>query len=123
MTMIPITTPLEKGQSMGRPYLFTSENYPYWKRRIDMFIQAHDTNVRTVILEGPYVPIKTVDHRLVLKPRKDWDDKDRKLIQLNGKVVNILYYVLRPKAFNRVIMCENAKEIWDILETLHEGTT
>ncbi|EOX94433.1 Uncharacterized protein TCM_004012 [Theobroma cacao] len=84
MTMIPITTPLEKGQSMGRPYLFTSENYPYWKRRIDMFIQAHDTNVRTVILEGPYVPIKTVDHS-----EREKELKEKKKQQAKGITLKV----------------------------------
>lgn len=38
------------------------------------------------------------------------------------KTMNILFCGLNVEEFNRVSMCANAKEIWDTLETTHEGT-
>ena len=36
--------------------------------------------------------------------------------------MNILYCGLNPNEYNRISLCESAKEIWDELEVAHEGT-
>lgn len=42
---------------------------------------------------------------------------------LNGaKAVNILYCGLNADKFNRISICKNTENIWDILEITHNGT-
>ncbi|KAL4346635.1 hypothetical protein GQ457_17G014710 [Hibiscus cannabinus] len=36
--------------------------------------------------------------------------------------MHILQFALGPKEFAKVSSCDNAKEIWDKLEVVHEGT-
>jgi len=39
------------------------------------------------------------------------------------RVLNILFCDLDSNEFNYVFACDTCKEVWDILETAHEGTS
>ena len=41
---------------------------------------------------------------------------------MNANAMHILYCGLEPNEYNRISMCELAKEIWDKLEMAHKGT-
>ena len=56
------------------------------------------------------------------KSENEWDEVDKKMAQLNVKVMNILYCALDVNEFNRISVCTSAKEIWDRLEVTYEGT-
>ncbi|XP_017973176.1 PREDICTED: uncharacterized protein LOC108661381 [Theobroma cacao] len=81
-----------------------------------------DLDVWNVILNSPHVHYKEVEGKLRVKSRKEWSDKDKKLIQTNCKASNSLLCALNVSQFNKLSMCENAKRIWDTLETSYEGT-
>ncbi|XP_009781902.1 uncharacterized protein [Nicotiana sylvestris] len=68
------------------------------------FILAEDLKLWDEICDGPFVPIKTVGEGTVTVPktRKDYMNANRKAIEKNFK---------------------SAKEIWEALQTAHEGTT
>ena len=34
--------------------------------------------------------------------------------------MNLLYYALSPTEFNRILGCNTTKEIWDMLQLIHE---
>ena len=53
----------------------------------------------------------TLSITLSLKCERDWDDNDKKLAQLNTKVMNVLYYALGVNEFNKISICSSAKEI------------
>ncbi|XP_022889006.1 uncharacterized protein LOC111404428 [Olea europaea var. sylvestris] len=57
--------------------------------------------------------LKSLDERV-------WDE----LIDCNwnSKGLHALFMSVSPEEFRRVLMCETAKEVWDILEIMHEGT-
>ena len=59
---------------------------------------------------------------MILKSEADWDDHDKKMAQLNTKVVNILYCALDVNEFNRISTCTSAKKIQNRLEVTHEET-
>ena len=59
---------------------------------------------------------------MVPKPKQEWDELNKKKVQLNGKVVYILQCVIDRNEFNCVWKCKLAKEIWRLLENTHEGT-
>ena len=40
---------------------------------------------------------------------------------MNANAMNILFCTLDSNEFNKICTCELAKEIWDKLETIHEG--
>ena len=113
-----------EGQSLTRPPLFNGDNYPYWKKRMENFIQSVDLDMWDIILDGPHV-ITTADEggRLIEKPKAQYTDNDKKKVQLNHKAMNTLLCSLTEKEFSRVQLCENAKKVWDTLKNTYEGTT
>jgi hypothetical protein len=46
----------------------------------------------------------------------------KKLLYMDTKAINTLYYALSISEFNRIISCWKAKDIWHALEVTHEGT-
>ena len=60
---------------------------------------------------------------MILKPRADWSDDDKKKVGYNAKAKNIITCALCAEEFFRVSNCKSAKEMWDILQETHEGTT
>ncbi|XP_075097895.1 uncharacterized protein LOC142175215 [Nicotiana tabacum] len=89
------------------------------------FIMAEDSELWDVICNGLFVPMKTVDEgtATVLKTRKEYNDADIKAIEKNFRAKKILACGIRPDEYNRISACQSAKEIWEALQTAHEGTT
>jgi len=56
------------------------------------------------------------------KPKADWSDEDKKKVQYDLKAHNILISSLGVNEYHSVSHCKTAKDMWDALETLHEGT-
>ena len=64
--------------SKHRAPFFTGTDYPYWKARMTWFLQSTDLNVWDVIEDDPTFPTKLVDGVLVPKPKKEWNEFDRR---------------------------------------------
>ena len=78
-----------------------------------------------VMLDGPTIPMKNgIDGTTqVPKDRKEWNVADKLAIQNNAKAKKILICGIGPDEYNRISSCQDAKSIWKILQTAHEGTT
>ncbi|XP_019236240.1 PREDICTED: uncharacterized protein LOC109216534 [Nicotiana attenuata] len=78
-----------------------------------------------VICDGPYVPTKNLGDPPIAIPktRKEFNDADRKAIEKNFRAKKILVCGIGPDEYNRISACQSAKEIWEALQTAHEGTT
>ncbi|GKV43996.1 hypothetical protein SLEP1_g51226 [Rubroshorea leprosula] len=72
---------------------------------------------------GPYMPMKVVGESEVPKEEIEWNDEDLVKIMINNKAINMLQCALNPMEFHRVSRCDMAKEMWDMLEVTHEGTS
>ena len=57
--LVPYT--LFEGQFTTRPPFFNGENYPYWKKRMRIFIQSTDYAMWKIIVSGLEVPKKIVE--------------------------------------------------------------
>ncbi|XP_033513297.1 uncharacterized protein [Nicotiana tomentosiformis] len=75
--------------------------------------------------DGPFVPTKTSGDAAVTIPktRKEFNDDDRKAIEKNFHAKKILVCGIDSDEYNRISICQLAKEIWEALQTAHEGTT
>ncbi|KAK8299629.1 hypothetical protein V6Z12_D05G335000 [Gossypium hirsutum] len=102
---------LREGHSTMRPPLFNGTNYSYWRTRMKLFIQANDYEVLRIITNELSIPIKRVEGVIVPKKKSEWDDNDIKKVQLNAKATHTLFCALGPNEYNRVSLCDNAKEI------------
>ena len=66
-----------------------------------------------VVLDGPYVPMKTKAGSEALEPklRSEWTELEIKKVQVNFKAINTLYCALNPTEFNRISTSKTTKEI------------
>ena len=87
-----------------------------------IFIQVLDYDMQSIIVNEPHTPTKLIDSVSLLKLEGEWDEFDKKIAQLNAKIMNFLYYALDANEFNHIFTCNSAKEIWDRFEVTHEGT-
>ena len=108
---------LEEGQLSNRPPRFNGHFYSWWKVRMYDYLMAEDSELWDIVLDGPFVP--TIEEKdgektiLVPKPRKKYDEANRKKIEKGFKAKTLLVSGIGPDEYNRVSACESAKEIWD----------
>jgi len=111
-----------EGASINRPPLLASENYPFWKIRIKIFIKTVDKSVWDVAVNGPFQPFKTVEGKIFPKEFSLWTLDENKRAYYDVRAKNIISSTLTLDEFYRVSICELAKEMWKVLEVTHEGT-
>ena len=56
------------------------------------------------------------------EPNREATADELKMLQYNAQACDILFNGLCPEEFNKISRLENAKEIWDTLIDMHEGT-
>ncbi|KAJ9538956.1 hypothetical protein OSB04_031689 [Centaurea solstitialis] len=83
---------------------------------------------------GPHVPTQTVHpipaaagqptlpERELVKPVTDWNDEDRRLVNIDTKARSLIAMSLPDDVFHSVCHLRSAKEIWDTLCVQYEGT-
>ena len=112
-----------EGNSINRPPIFNGEGYHYWKIQMQIFIEAIDLNIWEAIEVGPYVPTMVAGNTTIEKPREEWFEEERRLVQYNLKAKNIITSALGMNEYFRISNCKSAKDMWDTLQVTHEGTT
>ncbi|GAV72811.1 zf-CCHC domain-containing protein/DUF4219 domain-containing protein/UBN2 domain-containing protein, partial [Cephalotus follicularis] len=101
---------------------FDGNNYSFWKTGMIIFLQSLDYQLWHIIVNGPRIPMKTVEGVESIKPKNEFNDNDFRMLQLNSKAKHVLFCVVGPNEFNRISSRDTAKEIWDLLEVTYEGT-
>ena len=123
----PKTQIQSRYETIRVPILRPSE-YPIWKVRMTMFLEATDPEYLDRIKEGPHKPSKLVvavageAAKTVPKEKSDYTAEDIASIAKDAKVRHLLHSAIDNVMSNRVINCKTAKEIWDALETRWQGT-
>ncbi|XP_022891884.1 uncharacterized protein LOC111406737 [Olea europaea var. sylvestris] len=97
-------------------------NYASWKVRMRPFLKSLDEHVWVSVQNGWKPPSTTVSGTINLTDISLWTKDEIAECNWNSKGLHALFMAVSPKEFRRVSMCETAKEVWDILETTHEGT-
>ncbi|XP_070057747.1 uncharacterized protein LOC142167043 [Nicotiana tabacum] len=89
------------------------------------FIMVEDSELWDVIYDEPFVPMKFVGKVTGTVPKiiKEYNDADRKAIEKNFREKMIPVCGIRSDEYNHISACQSAKEIWEALQTAHEGTT
>ena len=115
----------QEGSSQTRPPLFNGKYYGWWKNRMMNHLLGENPDLWGVVLDGPTIPMKNgIDGTTqVPKYRKEWNAGDKLAIQNNAKAKKILICGIGPDEYNRISSCQDAKAIWETLQTAHEGTT
>ncbi|KAK1368041.1 hypothetical protein POM88_034133 [Heracleum sosnowskyi] len=116
-----------KYESMKIPILKKSE-YPTWRVKMLMYLEAMDPDYLDRIRDGPYIPTKfvertdTVPEHYVVKTKSEWTPEEKAHVLREPKIKNILHSSLDAVISNRVIACKSSKEIWNTLETQCQGS-
>ncbi|KAK1359193.1 hypothetical protein POM88_043667 [Heracleum sosnowskyi] len=116
-----------KYESMKIPILKKSE-YPTWRVKMLMYLEAMDPDYLDRIRDGPYIPTRivertdTIPEHYVVKAKSEWTPEEKAHVLMEPKIKNILHSSLDAVMSNRVIACKSSKEIWDTLETQCQGS-
>ncbi|KAL8118663.1 hypothetical protein AgCh_016254 [Apium graveolens] len=122
-----------KTQTHGRyetirvPMLRPSE-YPIWKVKMAIFLEATDPEYLDRINEGPHKPTKlsvvVADQpaKTIPKEKSEYTAEDISYIAKDANVRHLLHSAFDNVMSNKVIHCKTAKEIWDALEIRCQGT-
>jgi len=108
--------------SINRPSLFTGENYPFWKVRMQIFLESVDRGIWDAVLNGPFVPVNIVNEVQEPKLFAQWTADENRRAQYDVKARNIISSALTLDEFYRISFCTSAREMWKILRVTHEGT-
>ncbi|MQM14936.1 hypothetical protein Taro_047872 [Colocasia esculenta] len=79
-----------------------------------VFLRAQNYEVSRIVEKGP---IK------VTGDENQWTREQIRMITLNYSTMNMLQCAIHQKEYSRISMCKSAKEMWDKLELLYEGTS
>ncbi|GJU48574.1 hypothetical protein Tco_1218129 [Tanacetum coccineum] len=112
-----------EGQSMQRPPLFESDGFIYWKNRFETYVKSKDLDLWHVITDGDFPPIQfnpETKKDEIVSFHKQNDDLKKKLAK-NNEAKMVIYNALPRKEYERIFMCQTAKEIWDTLLITHQG--
>ena len=79
---------IEKFSTPRLPF-FMGIDYSYWKGKMPWFLKSINLDLWDVIEDGPHIPSKLENWVMVSKPKQEWNEPDKKKVQLNAKVVYI----------------------------------
>jgi len=88
-----------------------------------IFIESIDRGILNTIVNDPCIPMSVVNGVSIEKSYDELTDAYNKKVQYDYVVKNIITSALNLNEFFRVSHYNSAKEMWDILEVTHEGTT
>ena len=102
---------------------FDRNDYPYWKTRMKVYLQALDYKIWEVVCNGPFIPlIKNEVEEDIPKPSWEWNELEKRKASLNSKTMNALFCALDKKEFHRLSNCESANKLLHKLEVVYKGT-
>ncbi|MQL73441.1 hypothetical protein Taro_005797 [Colocasia esculenta] len=105
---------IAEGHSINRPPFFNGTDYSYWKNRMQVFLRAQNYEIWKVVEVGPYEN---------QGDEETWTREQIRRATLNYSAMNMIQCAVHPKEYSRISMCKSAKEMWDKLELLYEGTS
>ncbi|GJW08406.1 zf-CCHC domain-containing protein [Tanacetum coccineum] len=117
--MVHLSTCCQKTEILS----LDSDKYLEGKNRFETYVKSKDLNLWHVITNGDFQPIQQnpktkLDE--VIPFEKQSDDLKKKLVK-NNEAKMVIYNALPRKEYERIFMCNTAKEIWKTLLITHQG--
>ncbi|XP_074557881.1 uncharacterized protein LOC141813795 [Curcuma longa] len=109
---------LKEGHSTTRPPFFEGSNFAYWKSRMEYYLKT-EVDMWFSVTEGFTEP--TDENGKVLESSR-WSPDQKWKSQANAKAVVTLQCGLSSEQLIKVGPFRSAKELWDKLIELNEGT-
>ncbi|KAL8536698.1 hypothetical protein ACS0TY_012042 [Phlomoides rotata] len=110
--------------------MFSAEDYDDWKIRMQAHLSAMNDEMWSVIEDEPLVIMKSntaneqtsETAQIIPKPKNEWTEEDKRRNNLDNVAKNTIYHTLDKIVFSKIKQCKTAKEIWEKLEMMCEGT-
>ncbi|MBJ4473473.1 hypothetical protein JGE33_24165, partial [Salmonella enterica subsp. enterica serovar Kentucky] len=93
-----------------KPHIFDGLDYAYWKNRMQVFLESEGQAIWEVVRAPLVLPE-------VATPAS------AALLASNNKAKNLLYDGLGRQEYDQICNLQTAHEIWNTLETYHEGSS
>ncbi|KAJ9566213.1 hypothetical protein OSB04_002179 [Centaurea solstitialis] len=129
----PKDTYFESGSLAKRP-IFSADNFPLWKSRMELFLSGSDPQIPDFLEYGPYVTTSIVPavaaattttpaapERTFVKQVSNWTDEEKHLVNVDTKARSLIAMSLPDEVFYSISKLKTAKEIWDTLCIQYEG--
>ena len=104
---------MDQSKSLNAPSYFDGSNYAFWKVRMRAFLCSIDKAVWDAIEIGWTKPEVA---------KSTWDKAALATSNANSKALNAIFCGVSSDKFHRISYIIIAKEAWQILETIYEGT-
>ena len=104
---------MDRSQSSNVPPYFDGSNYAFWKVQMRAFLCSIDDTVWDAVEVG-WTRSKAA--------KSTWDKAALVAANANSKALNAIFCGVSPDEFHRISHITIAKEAWEILETIYEGT-
>ena len=111
---------------------FSKEHFGLWKRHMLLFLRTANRKYIGILNKGVTTPTNVIlshevdgvviPHKTVPKEPSEYTDEENELMNLDDALQLILVESLDPVMYNAVVNCTNAKQIWDTLEIINEGS-
>ena len=103
--------------------LLNDVNYGYRIVRMRANLRGADEDIWTVVQSGWEEPwVMQEDGLKTLKLKTKWTATEKNLSKFNAKALDTIFSSIDGKQFELIQGCESAKEAWDILQNVFEGT-
>ncbi|GJW45384.1 hypothetical protein Tco_0074183 [Tanacetum coccineum] len=120
----PLGGPSERVKSReGFQRTYPQSSFSY--TRFETYVKLKDLDLWHVITNGDYQPIvQNPETKLdeVIPFEKQTDDLKKRLAK-NNEAKMVIYNALPKKEYERIFMCNTAKEIWKTLLITHQGNS
>ena len=104
---------MDRSQSLNALPYFNGSNYAFWKVRMRAFLCSIDETVWDAVDVGWTRPEAA---------KSIWDKASFMAVKANSKALNAIFCGISLDEFHRISLISIAKEVWQILETMYEGT-
>ncbi|GKB23807.1 zf-CCHC domain-containing protein [Tanacetum coccineum] len=102
---------------------WASPTTPTERNTFETYVKSKDLDLWHVITDGDFPPIQfnpETKKDEIVSFHKQNDDLKKKLAK-NNEAKMVIYNALPRKEYERIFMCQTAKEIWDTLLITHQG--
>ena len=111
---------------------FDKGNYTLWKKKMLLFIKMANHLYIQILKNGPFIPMVRVDEStdgdMVIpahyapKDPSEYTETEKEKVSLDSALQLILIESLDNVMYNNIVNCDTAKQIWEKIEILCEGT-
>ena len=88
-----------------------------------IFMESVNRGIWQAVVNGYTISNQVVDNKTIKKPYEPWSTEEIRRGEYDSKAMNIIHSLLNSGEFFRVFVCTTAKEMSDLIQFTHEGTS